>query len=57
MKKWIFKPVNRKTPDMFPPFVEDYIDQNHQTRFIVEVIDQLDIEPFIRTYRSSGSKA
>ena len=57
MKKWIFTPTNRDIPDMFPATIEEYLPEDHQARFIVEIIDQLDLTVFINAYRGAGSKA
>jgi len=34
-----FRPVDRQTPYLFPPSVEDWLPENHLARFIVEVVD------------------
>lgn len=57
MKKWTFKPVDRDTPDLFPASVQDYLPEEHLARFVVDVVDQLDIDAFIKAYRGVGSKA
>lgn len=57
MRKWTFKTVDRETPDMFPACVQDYLPERHLARFVVEVVEQLDLTPFIKAYRGAGSKA
>ena len=57
MMKLIFKPFDRNTPDLFPACVQDYLPDDHMARFVVEVIDQLNIDDFTKTYRGVGSKA
>ena len=57
MKKWTFRPVDRSTPDMFPASVDDYLPERHLARFVVEVVEQLDLDPFIKSYSGRGSKA
>ena len=57
MKKWTFKTVDRSTPDMFPACVDDYLPDLHLARFVVEVVEQLDLAPFINAYSGRGSKA
>ena len=57
MKKWTFKPVDRDTPDLFPAAVQDYLPEEHLARFVVDVVDQLAIDAFVKAYRGVGSKA
>lgn len=57
MKKWTFRPIDRSTPDMFPASVDDYLPERHLARFVVEVVEQLDLDPFIKSYSGRGSKA
>ncbi|NHZ83455.1 IS1182 family transposase [Massilia sp. CCM 8695] len=42
---------------MFPPSVEDWLPENHLARFIVEVIDRLDLTELTRQYAGRGSAA
>lgn len=48
---------NRKTDYLRPPSVEDWLNQDHLARFIVEVIDGLDLSNLVRQYAGRGSKA
>lgn len=57
MNKWKFKPIDRNTPDLFPASVQDYLPEDHMARFVVDVVEQLDLSPLIKSYRGSGSKA
>ena len=57
MKKWTFRPIDRSTPDMFPASVDDYLPERHLARFVVEVVEQLNLDPFIKAYGGKGSKA
>ena len=57
MKKWTFRPIDRETPELFPACVQDYLPENHLCRFIVEVVEQLDLTPFTSSYSGRGSKA
>ena len=52
-----FKTVDRKTGYLLPPSVEDWLEQDHVARFIVEVIDQLDLTNLTRQYTGRGSQA
>jgi len=49
--------ADRKTDYLLPPSVEDWLNEDHLARFIVEVIDQLDLSNLLRKYAGRGSKA
>ena len=57
MNKWTFKPIDRNTPDLFPASIQDYLPEDHMARFVVDVVEQLDLSWLIKSYRGSGSKA
>jgi transposase len=42
---------------LLPPSVDDWLNQDQLARFIVEVIDQLDLSKLTREYAGRGSKA
>ena len=52
-----FITVDRQTDYLLPPSVEDWLPENHLARFIVEVIDQLDLTELTRSYGGRGSAA
>ena len=52
-----FIPVDRKTDYLFPPSVEDWLPENHLARFIVEVVERLDLTELTRQYAGRGSAA
>ena len=52
-----FIAANRKTDFLLPPSVEDWLNEDHLARFVVEVIDQLDLSNLTRKYAGCGSKA
>jgi transposase/IS5 family transposase len=52
-----FIPVDRQTDYLFPPSVEDWLPENHLARFIVEVIERLDLSELTRQYAGRGSAA
>ena len=52
-----FIPVDRQTSYPFPPSVEDWLPENHLARFIVEVIERLDLRELTRQYAGRGSAA
>jgi len=53
----VFIPVNRKTPYLFPPSIDDWLPENHLARFIVDIVSQLDLRSIKRAYSGNGSKA
>ncbi len=52
-----FRQVDRETGYPLPPSVDDWLPERHLARFVVEVIEQLDLSPFVKAYRGSGSAA
>ena len=52
-----FITADRKTAYLLPPSVEDWLNEDHLARFVVEVIDQLDLSNLTRQYAGRGSKA
>ena len=49
--------TDRKTAYLLPPSVDDWLAQNHLARFVVEVVDGLDLSNLTRQYAGRGSKA
>jgi len=49
--------TDRKTDYLLPPSVDDWLTQDHLARFVVEVIDALDLSSLTRQYAGRGSKA
>jgi len=45
---------NRDQPFLLPPDLRDWLPANHLAWFILDVTDQLDLEPFLRAYRTDG---
>ena len=52
-----FIPIDRQTGYLLPPSVDDWLSQDHLARFVVEVIDGLDLSELTRQYAGCGSKA
>jgi len=52
-----FVPIDRNTPYIFPPCVQDYLPEDHLARFVVEIVDQLDLSHLSAAYTGKGSKA
>lgn len=51
-----FIPIDRDTPYLFPPSVQDYLPEDHLARFVVEIVDQLDLRHLSAVYTGRGSK-
>jgi transposase len=49
--------TDRKTDYLLPPSVDDWLTQDHLARFVVEIIDELDLSSLTRQYAGRGSKA
>jgi transposase len=52
-----FVVVNRDTAYLLPPSVDDWLPEDHLARFVVEIVDQLDLSELTRQYRGTGSDA
>lgn len=52
-----FVPVDRETAYLLPPSVNEWLPTNHLARFVVEVIEQLDLSALTRQYGGRGSAA
>jgi transposase len=52
-----FRAVDRATPYLLPPSVEDWLPKDHLARFVVDIIDQLDLSTLTGQYRGTGSAA
>jgi transposase len=49
-----FRPINRDTGFLLPPSMDEWLPQRHLARFVVEVIDGLDLSELVKAYRGSG---
>ena len=50
-----FRPINRDTGFLLPPSVDEWLPQRHLARYVVEVVDGLDLSELVKAYRGSGS--
>jgi transposase len=50
-----FRPTDRLTGFLMPPSVDEWLPQRHLARFVVEVVDGLDLSAMRNSYRGSGS--
>ena len=51
-----FQPINRDTPYLLPPSVQDWLPEKHLARFVVEIVDQLDLNPLLTRYEGGGKQ-
>lgn len=49
-----FIPVDRDTPSFFPPTIQEYLAEDHMARFVVEIVDQLDVSHISDRYKGRG---
>ena len=52
-----FLVTDRNTDYLLPPSLNDWLNEDHLARFVVEVIDQLDLSNLTRQYAGRGSAA
>jgi len=50
-----FRQVDRQTGFLLPPSVDEWLPQRHLARFVVEMVEQLDLSAMVKAYRGSGS--
>lgn len=50
-----FRPVDRETGFLLPPSVDEWLPERHLARFVVDVIEGLDLTALVKAYRGSGS--
>ncbi len=51
-----FVPIDRDTPYLLPPSVQDYLPEDHLARFVAEMVDQLDTSALSGVYTGKGKK-
>src|ERR671912_260973 len=50
-----FRPIHRDTGFLLPPSVDEWLPERHLARFVVEVIEGLDLSAMSQSYRGTGS--
>src|SRR5260370_24786943 len=50
-----FRRIERQTGFLMPPSVDEWLPEKHLARFVVEVIDGMDLRAMSGSYRGSGS--
>ena len=49
-----FRACDRDQAFLLPPDVRDWLPANHLAWFVLDVVDQLDLGPFLTAYRADG---
>ncbi len=52
-----FRTIDRQTGFLLPPSVDEWLPERHLARFVVEVIEGLDLRAMVGAYRGAGSAA
>src|SRR5258708_28495718 len=52
-----FRTIDRQTGFLLPPSVDEWLPEKHLARFVVEVIDGMDLRAMSGSYRGSGSES
>ncbi len=52
-----FRQCDRNTAFLLPPSVDEWLPEDHLARFVVDIVDQLDLLAMTRQYRGSGKAA
>jgi transposase/IS5 family transposase len=52
-----FKASDRNQPFLLPPSIQDWLPKEHLARFIVEIVEQLDLSRIYGQYNKSGKEA
>ena len=52
-----FQPIDRETDYLLPPSVQDWLPKAHLARYVVDVVEGLDLSALERAYAGRGSEA
>lgn len=52
-----FRPINREIDYLLPPSVQDWLPESHLARYVVEVVESLDLSKLESVYAGRGSAA
>ena len=52
-----FRQCDGETPYLLPPSVDEWLPAEHLARFVVDIVEQLDLSSRARQYRGAGSAA
>jgi len=51
-----FQPINRDTAYLLPPSLQDWLPKRHLARFVVDLVDQLDLSELVTRYGGGGKQ-
>jgi len=51
-----FQPINRDTAYLLPPSLQDWLPKKHLARFVVDIVDQLDVSELAKRYGGGGKE-
>jgi len=51
-----FRVINRDTPYLLPPSLQDWLPEKHLARFVVDLVDQLDLSSLEKRYGGGGKQ-
>ena len=51
-----FRPLNRETPMLLPASIQEWLPEPHMARFVVELVEQLDLREITSRYGGSGGR-
>jgi hypothetical protein len=52
-----FRSCDRDQALLLSPDLRDWLDEDHLAWFVIEAVEELDLEPFYASYRSDGHGA
>ena len=52
-----FFEVDRETPWLLPPSLQDWLPEGHLARFVVDIVEQLDLSDLTSDYSRGGKRA
>lgn len=53
----VFKEYDRDQATFLPPCLDELIESTHMVRFVDHVIDQMDLDPILSTYKGGGTSS
>ncbi len=51
-----FKAINRDTAYLLPPSLQDWLPEKHLARFVVDIVEQLDLSQLKKQYSGGGKQ-
>ena len=51
-----FRALDRETPMLLPPSIQEWLPEQHMARFVVEIVEQLDLSEITSRYGGSGGR-